>query len=438
MTFKSATRAGWLALAAIALSSGAAVAQGAGAAPVADKGDTAWMMVSTVLVLLMIVPGLALFYGGLIRAKNMLSVLTQILAVACISMLLWVIYGYSLAFTGGSAVLGDFSKTFLLSVTKDTVNDGGTIPEYVFFAFQMTFAAITPTLAIGAFVERVKFSAVLLFALLWITLVYYPLAHMVWQSDGYLFKLGALDFAGGTVVHVNAGIAGLVGALIAGKRVGYGREVMAPHSLTLTFTGAALLWVGWFGFNAGSALAANGVAALALVNTLLATAAAALGWMLVEWMAKGKPSLLGTVSGVIAGLVAITPAAGLVGPIGGIVLGIAGGVVSFFFCTTVKNAFGYDDSADVFGVHGVAGIVGSIGTGIFVSSTLGGVGVENYDMASQLATQCAAVAIAVVWCGVISAAIFKAIDLTIGLRVPVDAEREGLDITDHGERAYNM
>lgn len=438
MTFSSASRAGWLALAAIVLSSGAALAQAAGTPPVVDKGDTAWMMVSTVLVLLMIVPGLALFYGGLIRTKNMLSVLTQVLAVACISMLLWVIYGYSLTFTGGSAVLGDFSKAFLLGVTKDTVNDGGTIPEYVFFAFQMTFAAITPTLAIGAFVERVKFSAVLLFALLWITLVYYPLAHMVWQSDGYLFKLGALDFAGGTVVHINAGIAGLVGALIAGKRVGYGREIMAPHALTLTFTGAALLWVGWFGFNAGSALAANGVAALALVNTLLATAAAALGWMLVEWAVKGKPSLLGTVSGVIAGLVAITPAAGLVGPIGGIVLGVVGGVVSFFFCTTVKNALGYDDSADVFGVHGVAGIVGSIGTGIFVSTSLGGVGVENYDMAAQLWTQCVAVAIAVVWCGVISACIFKVLDLTIGLRVAVDAEREGLDITDHGERAYNM
>jgi len=438
MKFIRPRNVGLLTLATTALYSASAFAQAPAAAPVADKGDTAWMMVSTVFVLLMIVPGLALFYGGLVRSKNMLSVLTQVLAVACISMILWVIYGYSLAFTGGSAYLGDFSKAFLSGVTKETVNDGGTIPEYVFFAFQMTFAAITPALAIGAFVERMKFSAVLLFSILWVTCVYYPLAHMVWQSDGYLFKLGALDFAGGTVVHINAGIAGLVGALVVGKRVGFGKEIMSPHSLTLTFTGASLLWIGWFGFNAGSALSANAVAALALVNTLLATAAAGLGWMLIEWMVKGKPSLLGTVSGVIAGLVAITPAAGLVGPIGGIVLGAVGGVVSFFFCTTVKNAFGYDDSTDVFGVHGVAGIIGSIGTGIFVSSSLGGVGVDNYDLMTQLWDQCVAVMVAIVWCGVISAIIFKLIDLTIGLRVPVDAEREGLDITDHGERAYNM
>ena len=438
MKFIRPRNVGLLTLATTALYSASAFAQAPAAAPVADKGDTAWMMVSTVFVLLMIVPGLALFYGGLVRSKNMLSVLTQVLAVACISMILWVIYGYSLAFTGGSAYLGDFSKAFLSGVTKETVNDGGTIPEYVFFAFQMTFAAITPALAIGAFVERMKFSAVLLFSILWVTCVYYPLAHMVWQSDGYLFKLGALDFAGGTVVHINAGIAGLVGALVVGKRVGFGKEIMSPHSLTLTFTGASLLWIGWFGFNAGSALSANAVAALALVNTLLATAAAGLGWMLIEWMVKGKPSLLGTVSGVIAGLVAITPAAGLVGPIGGIVLGAVGGVVSFFFCTTVKNAFGYDDTADVFGVHGIAGIVGSIGTGIFVSSSLGGVGVDNYDLMTQLWDQCVAVMVAIVWCGVISAIIFKLIDLTIGLRVPVDAEREGLDITDHGERAYNM
>ena len=405
---------------------------------VADKGDTAWMLTSTLLVLMMIVPGLALFYGGLVRSKNMLSVLTQVLAVACLSMLMWVVIGYSLAFSEGSAFIGGFSKSFLAGVAKDTVNSGGTIPEYVFFAFQMTFASITPALALGAFAERTRFSATLLFALLWGIFVYYPIAHMVWQSDGYLMKLGALDFAGGTVVHINAGIAGLVGALLVGKRVGFGKDLMAPHSLTLTFTGGALLWIGWFGFNAGSALAANDVAALALVNTLLATAAAALSWMFVEWAAKGKPSLLGTVSGVIAGLVAITPAAGLVGPIGGIVLGLVGGAVSFFFCTTVKNAFGYDDTADVFGVHGIAGIVGSIGTGIFVSSSLGGVGVENYDMATQVWNQFVAVVIAIVWCGVISAIIFKLIDVVVGLRPVTDAEREGLDITDHGERAYNM
>jgi len=405
---------------------------------VADKGDTAWMLTSTLLVLMMIVPGLALFYGGLVRSKNMLSVLTQVLAVACLSMLMWVVIGYSLAFSEGSAFIGGFSKSFLAGVAKDTVNSGGTIPEYVFFAFQMTFASITPALALGAFAERTRFSATLLFALLWGIFVYYPIAHMVWQSDGYLMKLGALDFAGGTVVHINAGIAGLVGALLVGKRVGFGKDLMAPHSLTLTFTGGALLWIGWFGFNAGSALAANDVAALALVNTLLATAAAALSWMFVEWAAKGKPSLLGTISGVIAGLVAITPAAGLVGPIGGIVLGLVGGAVSFFFCTTVKNAFGYDDTADVFGVHGIAGIVGSIGTGIFVSSSLGGVGVENYDMATQVWNQFVAVVIAIVWCGVISAIIFKLIDVVVGLRPVTDAEREGLDITDHGERAYNM
>ncbi len=439
MTFKRPSSTGLATLASLVLLGGTALAQApAAAAPAADKGDTAWMLVSTVLVLLMIVPGLALFYGGLVRSKNMLSVLTQILAAACLLMILWIVIGYSLAFTSGSAFIGGFSKAFLLGVDKDVVNDGGTIPEYVFFAFQMTFAAITPVLAIGGFVERTKFSAVLLFAVLWAIFVYYPIAHMVWQSDGYLFKLGALDFAGGTVVHINAGIAGLVGALMVGKRVGYGKELMAPHSLTLTLTGGALLWVGWFGFNAGSALQANGVAALALVNTLLATAAAALGWLFVEWIVKGKPSLLGTVSGVIAGLVAITPAAGLVGPLGGIVLGVVGGVVSFIFCTAVKNAFGYDDTADVFGVHGVAGIVGSIGTGIFVASSLGGVGVEDYSMAGQLWKQILAVIIAVVWCGVVSAIIFKVVDVIVGLRVTVEAEREGLDLAEHGERAYNM
>ena len=428
MSFKRPIRAGLIALA-TALPLGGALALAPAAAAAADKADTAWMMVSTVLVLLMIVPGLALFYGGLVRSKNMLSVLTQVLAVACASMILWVVIGYSLAFTGGSAFIGGFDKAFLAGVTKATVNDGGTIPEYVFFAFQMTFAAITPALIVGAFAERTKFSAVMLFSVLWVIFVYYPMAHMVWQSDGYLFKLGALDFAGGTVVHINAGVAGLVGAIMIGKRIGYGRELMAPHALTMTMIGGSLLWIGWFGFNAGSALAANDVAALALVNTLLATAAAALGWMLIEWMTKGKPSLLGTVSGVIAGLVAITPAAGLVGPIGGI--------VSFIFCTAVKNAIGYDDTADVFGVHGVAGIIGSIGTGIFVSTSLGGVGVDDYDMATQLWKQTVAVLIAIAWCGIGSAILYKIVDLIVGLRVSPEKEREGLDLTEHGERAYN-
>lgn len=440
MTFQRLSRVGLSALAITALLGSAALAQApAAVAPaVADKGDSAWMMVSAVLVLAMIVPGVALFYGGFVRGKNMLSVLTQVLAVCCISMLLWTIFGYSLTFTEGSPVIGGFSKALLSGIAKDTVNSGGTIYELVFFAFQMTFAAITPTLAIGAFMERMKFSAVLMFGVLWSIFVYYPIAHMVWGPDGYLLKLGALDFAGGSVVHINAGIAGLVGCLMVGKRIGYGKELMAPHSLVMTFIGGTMLWIGWFGFNAGSALVANDVAALALINTMLATAAAALSWMFVEWAAKGKPSLLGTVSGVISGLVVITPAAGFVGPLGGIALGIVGAAVSFFFCTAVKNALGYDDTADVFGVHGISGIIGSIGTGIFVSPALGGVGVDGYNMATQVGHQLMDVGIAIAWCGVISAIIFKFIDVTVGLRVSADAEREGLDIAEHGERAYNM
>jgi Amt family ammonium transporter len=440
MISKTSLRLGTLGLAPLAASLAAApaFAQAAAPAPALNSGDTAWMIVSTVLVLLMIVPGLALFYGGLVRAKSMLSVLTQVLAVAALTMVVWVVYGYSLAFTSGSAFIGGFSKAFLAGVTHETINDGGTIPEYVFLAFQMTFAAITPALIIGGFAERTKFSAVLLFSLLWVTFVYYPLAHMVWHADGYLMKLGALDFAGGTVVHINAGIAALVGAYMVGKRIGYGKELMAPHSLTMTFIGGALLWIGWFGFNAGSALTAGPVAALALVNTMVATAAAALAWLFVEWAMKGKPSLLGSVSGVVAGLVAITPAAGLVGPVGAIVLGALGGGVAFIFCTTVKNALGYDDTADVFGVHGVAGIIGSIGTGIFVSPALGGVGVADYSMGDQVWKQFVAVVIAMVWCGIGSAIIFKIVDVVVGLRVTPDAEREGLDIAEHGERAYNM
>jgi ammonium transporter, Amt family len=449
MTFKTLLRAGTgglAALAAVALFSDAALAQAAApaappAAPTVNKGDTTWMMVSTILVLLMIVPGLALFYGGLVRTKNMLSVLTQVLAIACLTMIVWVIYGYSLAFTSGNAFIGGLSKMFLSGVTTDTTSDtftkGIAIPEYAFVCFQMTFAAITPALVIGGFVERTKFSAVLLFTLLWVTFVYYPLAHMVWFSEGYLFTLGALDFAGGTVVHINAGVAALVGAIMVGKRIGYGKDLMPPHSMTLTFVGGSLLWVGWFGFNAGSNLEATSTATLAVINTLVATAAAALAWLFVEWGAKGKPSMLGTISGVVAGLVAITPAAGLVGPLGAIVLGALGGAVAFFFCTTVKNALGYDDSLDVFGIHAVAGIIGSIGTGIFVAPALGGVGVPDYDMVSQVWKQIVAVVIAILWCGIISAVLFKVVDLIVGLRVTPEQEREGLDVSEHGERAYN-
>jgi Amt family ammonium transporter len=404
------------------------------AVPVLDTGDTAWMIVATLLVLLMIVPGLALFYGGLVRAKNMLSVLTQVLAITCIVMIVWVVYGYSLAFSGDGPFIGNFASAFLKGVTPDSLS--GTIPEFVFICFQMTFACITTALIVGGFAERIKVSALLVFSVLWVTFVYFPIAHMVWSGNGYLLGMGALDFAGGTVVHINSGVAALVGALIIGPRVGYGRDAMPPHSLPLTLVGGALLWVGWFGFNAGSALAANGTAALAMMNTFVATAAAGLAWMFAEWSGKGKPSLLGLVSGVVAGLVAVTPAAGFVGPIGAIVLGAIGAVVSYFFCTTVKNALGYDDSLDVFGIHGVAGIVGSILTGVFVSASLGGVGLDDYSMGGQVWIQFVAVAISVVWCAVVSAILYKLVDLVIGLRVPAEVEREGLDLAEHGERAY--
>lgn len=449
MTVKSSLRAGLSGLALAALSAGLAFAQTAAepaaAAAVPNKGDTAWMLVSATLVLLMTLPGLALFYGGLARSKNMLSVMSQITATAAIMILIWVFYGYSLSFTSGGSLtsfIGGFSKAFLAGVTNETTTDtftkGVVIPEYVFICFQMTFAIITPALIVGGLVERMKFSALILFIVLWSTFVYFPMAHMVWFSEGYLFTLGALDFAGGTVVHINAGIAALVGALVLGKRIGYGKELMSPHSLTMTFIGTALLWVGWFGFNAGSNLEATAGAALAMINTLTATAGAALGWLFVEWMVKGKPSLLGMLSGIIAGLVAVTPAAGLVGPMGAIVLGVICSIVAFFFCTTVKNALGYDDSLDVFGIHGVAGILGSIGTGIFVSPALGGVGVADYAMGAQVWKQLVAVVIAVVWCGVGSFILYKIVDMVVGLRVTPDEEREGLDIAEHGERAYNM
>ncbi len=447
------------------------------------------MLTSSAFVLLMTIPGLALFYGGLVRSKNMLSILMQVLYSVCMVAVLWVLYGYSLTFSEGQSFnpwIGGFSKAFLKGITPDstveTFTRGAVIPEYVYVAFQMTFACITPALIVGAFAERVKFSALALFVPLWATFVYFPIAHMVWywagpdaiavaakaladagsdvvkvqaaevalaavnSNAGKLFQWGALDFAGGTVVHINAGIAGLVGALIVGRRVGFGRESMAPHSLTMTAVGAGLLWVGWFGFNAGSALEANGTAALAMVNTFVATAAAALSWLLVENIQKGKPSLLGAVSGAVAGLVAVTPAAGYAGPMAAMVLGFVAGGVCYSFCSHVKNKFRYDDALDVFGVHCVGGIIGALGTGIVAAPALGGTGIfdyatgkvaAEYAITGQLWIQAKAVLMTLVWSGAISAVLFKLVDVVVGLRPVVDQEREGLDIVDHGERAYN-
>jgi Amt family ammonium transporter len=415
------------------------------AAPVPDKGDTTWMMVSTLLVILMIIPGVALFYGGLVRAKNMLSVLTQVMAIFCLISILWAVYGYSLAFGDGGGLnwaIGDLSKMFLAGITADstaaTFSDGVVIPELVFVAFQLTFAAITVALIVGGLAERVKFSALMVFGALWFTFSYLPITHMVWATGGYLFEAGDLDFAGGTVVHINAGIAALVGAIVLGKRIGYGRDAMPPHSLPMTMIGASLLWVGWFGFNAGSNLEATGGAGLAFINTILATAAAGMAWMLAEWMLRGKPSMLGLASGVVAGLVAVTPAAGLIGPMGSIVLGAVAGVVCLWGVTGLKKALGYDDSLDVFGIHGIGGIIGAIGTGIFVSPALGGVGVDDYTMAGQVVTQATGVLITIAWSGVVSLVLFKLIDMTMGLRVSEEQEREGLDTASHGERAYNL
>ena len=481
MKFKRANSAGFVALAA-----GLFAATAAHAEPTINKGDNAWMLSATVLVLLMTIPGLALFYGGLVRTKNMLSVLMQVFYTVCIVTILWSLYGYSLTFTGGSDFIGGFSKAFLSGVTPDskaaTFSVDANISELVYVCFQMTFAAITPALTVGAFAERMKFSAVVLFIPLWATLVYFPIAHMVWYwagpdaisdavkaiaaagSDaaakaaaeaklaevnadaGWVFKKGAIDFAGGTVVHINAGIAGLVGALIIGKRIGYGKDLMAPHSLTMSMIGASLLWVGWFGFNAGSNLEATGGAALAMTNSFVATAAAALSWMFAEWMLKGHPSVLGAISGAVAGLVAVTPAAGYSGPMGAIVLGLVVGVVCLFFVTVVKNALGYDDSLDVFGVHCIGGIVGAIGTGILVNPALGGTGImdyttgkiADYEFGAQLVSQIWGVCTTLVWSGVGSAIIYKIVDVIVGLRANVETEREGLDITEHTERAYNM
>lgn len=456
--------------------------------PAINKGDTTWMMVATVLVLVMTVPGLSLFYGGLVRSKNMLSMLTQIFYTECVVLIIWVLYGYSLAFTGSPGITGDFigglSKALLSGIAPDsaggTFSVGVAIPESVFVMFQMTFAAITGALILGAVAERTKFAAIALFMPLWITLVYFPIAHMVWYwagpdavdaaakalaaaadpaakakaqevfdavmaDGGYLFKSGAIDFAGGTVVHINSGIAGMVGCLIVGKRIGYGRDVMAPHSLVMTMVGACLLWFGWFGFNAGSNLEAGGSAIVAFVNTFIATAASALSWMFVEWIAKGKPSMLGIVSGAVAGLVAITPASGFAGPMGALFLGLAAGAVCFFFCTTVKNVFQYDDALDVFGVHCIGGIVGALATGILVNPALGGTGVydyalgkvADYDFVAQMTAQIKGVVVTVLWSGIGSALLWKFVDIVVGLRLAPDKEREGLDISDHGERAYN-
>ncbi len=428
-----------------------------------NKGDTTWMLVSSALVLMMAIPALGLFYGGLVRTKNMLSVLMQVFMIVCLVAILWVTFGYSLAFTGGSPYVGGLSKAFLSGVNASTFAATFTnnvyIPEYAFVIFQMTFACITPGLIVGAFAERVKFWPLMLFSGLWVTLVYFPVAHMVWYwsgpdflSDntadaGLLWGMGALDFAGGTVVHINAGIAGLMGCLVIGKRLGHGRENMAPHSLTMTMIGASMLWVGWFGFNAGSNLEANGLAALAFINTFLATAAAALAWVLVEQVRHGRPSLLGAVTGAVAGLVAITPASGYAAPMASILLGLAVSPICYFFVSTVKGKLGYDDSLDVFGVHCIGGIVGAIATGIVADPSLGGQGwydytvfpavAGTYDMAAQVITQFKAVGVTLLWSGGVSFLLFKGIDLVFGLRPAADDERQGLDQTSHGESAYN-
>jgi len=454
----------------------AASAAAPAAAPVPNKGDTTWMMVSTLLVILMTVPGLALFYGGLVRSKNMLSVLMQVMVTFSLIVVLWFIYGYSLAFTEGNAYIGGLDRLFMKGVWDNaagtfanaaTFSKGVYIPEIVFAAFQATFAGITCALIVGAFAERIKFSAVLLFMVLWFTFSYLPMAHMVWfwmgpdaysspevaeamtGKAGLIWQHGALDFAGGTVVHINAAVAGLVGAYMVGKRVGYGKEAFTPHSLTLTMVGASLLWVGWFGFNAGSALEANGFAALAFINTFAATAAAVLGWILGEALLKGKASMLGAASGAVAGLVAITPAAGNVGIGGALIIGVLAGLICLWGVTGLKKLLGADDSLDVFGVHGIGGILGALLTGVFNSPNLGGpslvsdwttvamVTPEAYSIAGQVWIQAKGVLITIAWSGIVSLIAYKIVDVVIGLRVPEEEEREGLDITSHGETAYH-
>ncbi len=435
-------------------------------APVPDKGDTVWVLLSTILVVLMTIPGLALFYGGMVRSKNVLSVFMQVFMTFCLIALLWAIYGYSLAFSGNGVFIGGLDRLFMQGITVDslaaTFSKGVYIPELAYFAFQLTFACITPCLIVGAFAERMKFSAVLLFVVVWFTFAYLPIAHMVWfwagpdaytdpaagtaagEAAGFLFQKGALDFAGGTVVHINAGIAGLVGCLFVGKRVGYGRVAMPPHNLPMVMIGTSLLWVGWFGFNAGSNLEANGLAAQVIVNTVLATAAAALVWSFAEWVHRGTPTVLGAASGAVAGLVAVTPACGWVGPMGAICIGFVAGLVCLFGVTRLKAIFGYDDSLDVFGVHGIGGIVGALLTAVFCAPALGGTGVydyvvnatADYSITAQLTAQLWAVGTTILWSGVVSVAGFALIDKTIGLRVSEDQERAGLDTCSHGESAY--
>ncbi len=471
-------------------------------APVPNKGDTAWMLISTAIVLMMSIPGLALFYAGMARAKNAAALAAQVFAIVGLVSIVWVFYGYSLAFTEGSHkplpffpglewnnFAGAFDRAFLKGMTPDstvpTFSNGVVIPEFAYMAFQMTFAIITPALIVGGFAERMKFSAIFVFILLWSTFIYFPVAHNVWYwagpdaiaeaakaladapddaakeaaqkaldavlaNAGTFQKMGALDFAGGTVVHINSGIAGLVGALMLGRRIGYPHEIEPPHSVLMSMIGAALLWVGWFGFNAGSNLEANGTTALAFVNTFVATAAASLGWMFTEWAVKGKPSLLGMISGAVAGLVAVTPASGFAGPMGSVVLGVIAGAVCFFFCSVVKPKIGYDDALDVFGVHCIGGIIGALGTGILVAPYLGGVGLVDYAvkpgfatpadyvMKDQLLIQAKTVLFTLLYSGIGSAILYKIVDLTIGLRASKQAEIEGLDISDHGERAYNL
>ena len=424
----------------LAVAAEGAAAPAVVATPTVDKGDVAWMLTSTLLVLLMVVPGLALFYGGMVRAKNVLSILVQVAVVFSLLSMLWIVYGYSLAFSGEGAWIGNLDKLFLAGVTVDslaaTFSEGVSLPEYVFVAFQMTFAGITGALIVGAFAERMKFAAVLLFAVIWFTLGYLPVAHMVWATGGFLFEKGALDFAGGTVVHINAGIAGLVGSYFVGKRLGYGQAAIKPHNVTLTFVGASLLWVGWFGFNAGSNLEATAGAALAFVNTLVATAAAVLGWALAEKLAKGKSSALGVASGMVAGLVGITPAAGLVGPFGAVAIGFIAGVVCVWGVNGLKRLLGADDSLDVFGVHGVGGIVGAVLTGVFHAPSLGGQGGEDFDMAAQVGIQLLGVGITLAWITLVSVLGFFIAQRVFGLRVSEETEREGLDIHAHGESAY--
>ena len=406
-----------------------------------DSGDTAWMLVSTAFVMLMLLPGLALFYGGLVRAKNLLSVMSQVLGITALAIITWVLWDYSLAFYDGNALIGGFGKAGFAGITAESAwavgTSGKAIPELVFAAFQMSFAAITGALVIGALVERVRFGAIMLFSLLWQAIVYAPLAHMVWAADGFLFRFGAIDFAGGTVVHINSGVAGLVGVAFAGPRIGHLKEAMPPHSLALTMVGAGLLWVGWFGFNAGSALEANGLAAVAMVNTLVAPAAGLLAWMGAERLVSGKPSMLGGASGAVAGLVAVTPAAGASGPVGAMLLGAAASLVCYGFVGWLKNRLRLDDSLDVFGIHGLGGITGSIGTAVVALPLLGGHGGADYSLGAQLVRQLAAVGVAIAWSAAGSALCFAAVKTVMPLRHARDAEREGLDIADHGERAYN-